>query len=364
MFTQISLQLLSGMVQKDPGTITGTIAYVLGIVMNWIYNAIYFLFGENNSLGLAIILFTLVVRIIMTPLAYKQQKSTFLMKKIQPEINKLQEKYPNSRTDPEVQKKIAAETQKIYAKYNFNPFSGCLPLLIQLPIFFALYYIMQNAFLYINHIQDVYTQIANIVIDNSTQSFLDSTLIPIALTKVPESLYSTFDVTHVSDLCKLLNKISVDQWQQIVSALPQTAAAQLEPLYASQSSIETFLGLRVTEIVGFDFSSARSAVKLIIPLLSGFTTWLSSYFMTRHNSVSNERMQQQQRIMNIIMPIMMAYITVQLPVGVGIYWIVGNLFMMAQQYLLNKYFEKLEEKESILTISESKAKSKAKNKKK
>ncbi|MCD7904854.1 MAG: YidC/Oxa1 family membrane protein insertase [Clostridiales bacterium] len=341
MFTQLSLQLLRGMVQKDPGTITGTIANILGVVMNWIYNGIYFIFGEGNSLGLAIIIFTIFVRLLMTPLAYKQQKSSFLMKKIQPEINKLQEKYPNAQTDPEVQKKLAAETQKVYAKYNFNPFSGCLPLLIQLPIFFALYYIMQNAFLYIDHIQDVYTQISNIIINNADQAFLDNTLIPIALTKVPESLYNSFDVTVVGDLCKLLNKISVDQWKEIAAALPN-AAAQLEPLYESQTAIETFLGLRVTEITGFDFTS----IKIIIPLLSGFTTWLSSYLMTKMNSVSNSSMQQQQMIMNIIMPLMMAYITVQLPVGVGIYWIVGNVFMIVQQYCLNKYFSSREKKES------------------
>ncbi|MCD8090310.1 MAG: YidC/Oxa1 family membrane protein insertase [Clostridiales bacterium] len=340
------------MVQKDPGTITGAIAYVLGMVMNWIYNGIYFLFGEGNSLGLAIILFTLVVRIIMTPLSYKQQKSSYIMKKIQPEINKLQEKHSNASNDPEVQKKLAAETQKIYAKNNFNPFSGCLPLIIQLPIFFALYYIMQNAFLYINHISEVYTQIANIIVDNSTQSFLDQTLIPIALEKVPSSLYSTFDVTVISDLCKLLNKISVDQWQQIVSALPASAAAQIEPLYASQTAIETFLGIRMTEIVGFNLN-----IKLLIPILSGVTTWLSSYLMTRSNEVSNQQMAQQQKIMNIIMPLMMAYITVQLPAGVGVYWIVGNLFMVLQQHLLNKYFEKLGEKENVVVKTDKKSKS-------
>ncbi len=357
LFTQISLQLLRGMVQKDPGTITGAIAYVLGIVMNWIYNGIYFIFGEGNSLGLAIILFTLVVRIIMTPLSYKQQKSSYIMKKIQPEINKLQEKYPNASSDPEVQKKLAAETQKIYAKNNFNPFSGCLPLIIQLPIFFALYYIMQNAFLYIDHISDVYTQIANIIVNNSTQSFLDQTLIPIALDKVPTSLYSTFDVTVISDLCKLLNKISVDQWQQIVSALPASAAAEIEPLYASQTAIETFLGIRMTEIVGFSLSP-----KLIIPVLSGVTTWLSSYLMVKNNDVSNAQMAQQQKIMNIIMPLMMAYITFQLPAGVGVYWIVGNLFMVLQQHLLNKYFEKMAEKENVQLKTTDNKDKKGKNK--
>lgn len=334
---------LRGMVQKDPGTITGAIAYVLGILLNWIYNGIYFLFGEKNSLGLAIIFFTLVARILMTPLTYKQQKSMYVMRKIQPEINKLQDKYQNASKDPEVQKKLAVETQKIYAKHNYNPFSGCLPLIIQLPIFFALYYIMQNAFLYIDHIKDIYTQIANIIIDNSTQSFLDSTLIPVALTKVPKSLQETFNVINVNDLCKLLNKISPDQWLQVVNALPQTAGKAIEPLYVSQSNIETFLGIRVTETVGFDFTS----IKILIPILSAVTTWLSSWLMTRKNEVSNPQMAQQQKIMNIVMPLMMGYITISLPAGVGLYWIVGNIFMVVQQQLLNMYFDRLAKKDKL-----------------
>ncbi|MCD8238480.1 MAG: YidC/Oxa1 family membrane protein insertase [Clostridiales bacterium] len=351
MFTQVSLLFLRGMVQKDPGTITGAIAFVLGILLNWIYNFIYFLCGEAGSLGLAIILFTLVARLLMTPLTYHQQKSMYVMKKIQPEIDKLQAKYANASNDPEVQKKLAAETQKIYAKNHYNPFMGCLPLIIQLPIFFALYYIMQNAFLYINHIQEIYTQIAQIIVDNSTQSFLDNTLIPIALTKVPTSLYDTFNVTVISDLCKLLNKISVDQWQEIVAALPASAATQLEPLYASQTAFETCFGMRVTEICGFNVKS----ITILIPLLSGFTTWLSSWLMTKKNGdVSNQQLASQQRIMNIIMPLMMAYITVQLPIGVGFYWIAGNIFMMLQQQGFNIYFDRLAKKENVVLKEEKK----------
>ncbi len=354
MYIQITLQLLRGMVQKDPGTLTGAIAYVLGILMNWIYNGIYLVFGEKNSLGLTIIFFTLVARILMTPLAYKQQKSMYVMRKIQPEINKLQKKYANASNDPEVQKKLAVETQKIYSKHKYNPFGGCLPLIIQLPIFFALYYIMQNAFLYINHISDIYNQIANIIISNADQNFFDNVLKGITLSKVPESLQANFHVlTNPSDLCKLLNKIDPDQWKAIVNALPSSVTESLNSLYAQQSSIETFLGIRMTERVGFDignlftnFTDVKN-LKLIIPVLSGATTWFSSYLMTSKNSVDNAQLAQQQKIMNIIMPLMMAWITISLPAGVGLYWIVGNIFMVIQQQLFNVYFDRLAEKDKI-----------------
>lgn len=333
MFTQLSLTLLRGMVEKDPGFLTGTIAKILGYIMNWIYQGIYFIVGDPNSLGLAIIFFTIVARLLMTPLSYKQQQSMFLMKKMQPEINKLQQKYSNASKDPEVQKKLAAETQKIYSKHSYNPFSGCLPLIIQLPIFFALYYIMKNAFVYIDHINDVYTQIANIVIENSGKGTeLHETLRVMASELVPSKLQETFYLTNVSDVCKLLNKISPDQWSTIHGQLPSAVQTTVAELYAKQTAFETFMGIRVTERVGFDFAS----IKILIPILSGLTTWFSSYLLTKKNTVATEQLANQQRVMNIVMPLMMAWITVQCPAGIGIYWIVGNVFMIIQQQLLDR----------------------------
>ncbi len=344
MLINFSMTFLRGMVEKDPGLLTGTIAKVLGFIMNWIYEAIYFIAGDPNSLGLAIIFFTIVARLLMTPLSYKQQQSMFVMRKMQPEINKLQQKYSNASKDPEIQKKLAAETQKIYSKYSYNPFSGCLPLIIQLPIFFALYYIMKNAFVYIDHINDVYNQIANIVIENSAQGTeLHETIRAFATELVPSKLQETFYLTNASDICKLLNKISPDQWQTIESQLPSAAQSTVAGLYAQQTAFETFFGIRVTETVGFSFTS----IKILIPILSGLTTWFSSWIMTRKNTASTEQLANQQKIMNIVMPLMMAWITVQCPAGIGIYWIAGNIFMIIQQQLFNIYFDKLAEKENI-----------------
>ncbi len=94
--------------------------------------------NPNYSYGLAIVLFTIIVRIILLPLNIKQMRSQSKMQEIQPEIQKLQNKYKN---DPQ---KAQSEMMRIYKENGVSPLSGCLPLLIQMPILFALYYVFNN----------------------------------------------------------------------------------------------------------------------------------------------------------------------------------------------------------------------------
>lgn len=98
--------------------------------------------GIHNT-GLCIILFTIVIYLLMYPLNSKQQKSSRLMNKINPEIKEIQKKYKNKK-DQVSQMKMNQETQELYAKYGISPFGGCLPLLITMPILFCLYQVMYH----------------------------------------------------------------------------------------------------------------------------------------------------------------------------------------------------------------------------
>ncbi|AEH48127.1 membrane protein insertase YidC [Parageobacillus thermoglucosidasius] len=92
----------------------------------------------GNNYGVAIIVLTLIVRFCLLPLMIKQFKTTIAMQKLRPELQKLQEKYKG--TDLEAQRKLQQEMMQLYQKHGVNPASGCLPVLIQTPIFMALYY--------------------------------------------------------------------------------------------------------------------------------------------------------------------------------------------------------------------------------
>ncbi|WML36440.1 membrane protein insertase YidC [Clostridium sp. OS1-26] len=105
------------------------------LVHQWVTMAIP---NKNISYGLAIILMTLIIRLILLPLNIKQTKSSIAMSELQPETKKIQEKYKN---DPQ---RAQQEMMKLYKEKGANPLSGCLPMLIQWPIFIALYYVFNN----------------------------------------------------------------------------------------------------------------------------------------------------------------------------------------------------------------------------
>lgn len=109
--------------------------------------AVFHTIGIHNT-GLCIILFTIVVYTLLYPLNSKQQKSSRLMNKINPEIKAIQKKY-KGKTDQASQMKMNQETQEVYAKYGISPFSGCLPLLVTLPIMWCLYRVIYNIKTYI-----------------------------------------------------------------------------------------------------------------------------------------------------------------------------------------------------------------------
>ena len=116
--------------------------WIFGKILFGIDWAVYHTLGIHNT-GLCIILLTIVIYLIMYPLNSKQQKSSRLMSKINPEIQAIQKKY-RGKKDQASQMKMNEETQAIYAKYGISPFGGCLPLLITMPILFCLYRVMYD----------------------------------------------------------------------------------------------------------------------------------------------------------------------------------------------------------------------------
>ncbi len=325
----LNMLVVARNVMKDPGIIVGPISWILGQVINIFFSIIYKLGIHGNALGISIILLTIFTRLLMTPIAYKQQKSMFKIQALAPELKKIQEKYKDSQTDPEVARKMQMETQKLYQENDCSPFSGCLPMFIQLPIFFGLYHVMQNPFKYIDIINQIYTAFStevltvaatNETVRNLVLHFGELCKIPDGTQIVPAVFNRIINVLEPSDVTQLLDAVN---------------SSALKDIYAQKVSIEYFLGLNLTETVGFSLSP-----KLLIPILSGATTYLSSWLMQRKNPTTDPAMKSQQRIMNITMPLMMAWITTSLPGGIGIYWITSNIFMVLQQVVLNRHFSK------------------------
>jgi YidC/Oxa1 family membrane protein insertase len=118
-----------------------------------IFSALQFLYDITGDYGLAIILLTVAIRLLMIPLTVKQTRSMYEMQRIQPKIKELQKKYKNDK------EKLQEETLKFYQENKVNPFGGCLPLLLQMPVFIALYQVLggtpENPGLFLQYVESL-----------------------------------------------------------------------------------------------------------------------------------------------------------------------------------------------------------------
>lgn len=105
---------------------------------DWIFDVIQYFADFCGDWGLAIIVITVIFRVIMAPIMHKQAKSNYQMQKIQPKINAIQKKYADDKN------RQSEEMQKVYAEAKYNPLTGCIPMLLQLPIFVALFQVLRE----------------------------------------------------------------------------------------------------------------------------------------------------------------------------------------------------------------------------
>src|SRR4051812_40727672 len=119
-------------------------------IYNFFGAILAFFYGLIPNLGVSIILLTVAVMLALFPLTAKQAKAMLAMQRAQPEIKKLQAKYKGDR------QKLNEELMKFYQENKINPLAGCLPLVVQLPIFFALYRVMREPYKHIPTGSDLY----------------------------------------------------------------------------------------------------------------------------------------------------------------------------------------------------------------
>mgnify|MGYP002682188435 CR=1 FL=1 len=216
-------------------------------------------YGFTGSWGLAIITLTLIVRLMLHPLTQKQMASMQKMQKLQPRIKMLQEKYKNDK------EKLNQKLMELYKEHNYNPASGCLPALIQMPILFALFYVIQNPVKYVFKDANIYAGIAK------------------------------------------------NFWWLLDLGKPEMQATMIK-------------------VAGFGVP--------ILAVLSAATT----YYQMKMISAPKQKTEkgkadtaaQTQNMMTNIMPIMFGWITLNVPSGLALYWVAGNIFTIIQQYFMIK----------------------------
>ncbi|MGC9360115.1 MAG: YidC/Oxa1 family membrane protein insertase [Anaerolineae bacterium] len=222
-------------------------------------NALLFLYAYlGESFVVAIAAFTLLLRLLTMPLQVKQILVTRRMSELQPKLQEIQKKYGGDK------QRLAAEQQKLYQEAGVNPLGGCLPTLVQLPIWFALY--------------------------SSIQTLLADT--PVELMALGQRAYGSF--------------------------------ARLTEIVPLQSR---FLWLNLARPDQSDFP-------YLLPILVGGTMWLQQKLMTQPSS--DPQQAQMNQTMQIMMPVMFGFFTLQFSSGLAIYFIISNSIGIFMQLLINR----------------------------
>jgi len=316
---------LAFILTKSTTPVIGWIANLLGYIMDWLFN-LTSSWGIGN-IALCIILFTIIVNVLMLPLTIKQQKSSKIMNIMQPEINAIQKKY-KGKQDQASQQKMQAETQAVYQKYGYSMSGGCVQLIIQMPILFALYQVIYRIPAYITQIYEELAKVANAVMG---AGFADKVADLVEATK----LTKTFDASSLDSVIEFLYKLTPEQWTDFSNRFGNLDI--IETVSAWLIEANTFLGINLatTPWQGFKPSWAW-----LIPILAGVTQWLSVKFMTPPNK--NKKAEDDEnptaatmKSMNTTMPIISVVFCFTLPAGIGIYWIASAVVRTVIQLIIN-----------------------------
>lgn len=331
---------------REPGHIVGPVATIMGKFYNMLFNGLHqHLDVGVGVLGLAIIIFTLIVKLILFPLMVNQQKSSFKMQMFQPELNRIREKY-KGKTDQMSQQRMAFEMQDFQKKNGIHMMSGCLPMLIQFPILIALFYLFQNAYVYVDTIGQNYVDIANAIINIPASIRMDAFGI---YAKDFVDMYSKldifkqgFDMSNADHVVMLINNLKADEWTSIMNTLG-SAGDSLVPLLQTKNHIETFLTIPLISKAGLHFPG------IILPIAAGVSTYVQSKIMMLMNPAQddpNNPAAAMSKTMLYVMPLMMGFMTIGMPAALGLYWTISNIFGILQQVILQKYFKKKFQREA------------------
>lgn len=300
----------------------GFISELFGYVLNALYNLI-------NNYGIAIIIFSILLRLILIPITIKQQKTMKKSNKLQQEMKEIQAKYKNN---PE---KLNQETIELYKREKLSPFSGCLSAILQLIIILSVFWLVSQPLTYMKGVKDseIYKEYKTKVEENSTTK---STYKEISIINLVESDYQ-----------EILNKLedeNVENREEL-----ENRKAQLEELRINME----FLGLDLSKV---PTQSLNDWKVYVIPVLYVITSFISIRITTKTQSSQNkdkekseelESMEQMNKSMSYMMPIMSISIAAIAPLGLALYWLVSNILMIIERLVINKFMNSKEGEENV-----------------
>lgn len=357
---------------QDPGKIIGPVAKLLGYIMEGIFLLLDKI-GIPNT-GLAIILFTIVIYLLLMPLTIKQQKFSKLSAKMNPELQAIQSKY-KGKNDNDSMMAMNMETKAVYAKYGVSPSGSCIQLLIQMPILFALYRVIYNMPAYVGKIKEAFFPLVDkLIAQEGSAEFIQDNISSAGMyvKQFNNENFINGVTTYVQNTyIDVLNKASSADWLSLKDQF-SSLSADVDHTLGLLNQYNNFLGLNMANSPSFTMKEAYSSgsylmmiAALIIPVLAAVTQWINVKLMPQQSTQQDNKngndtqaaMMQSMKTMNMMMPIMSAFFCFTLPSGMGLYWVAGAVVRSVQQVLINKHIDKMDLDE-VIKKNEEKAKKK------
>ena len=276
-------------------------------------------YNLTGSYGVAIILFTLAVKLIMLPFQIKSKKSMIRMNRMSGKMQEIQKRYANN------QAKLNEEMQKFYEEEGVNPMSGCLWSFLPLPILIALYSIIRQP---ITHFMMISKEAASKLVAAVAAAGVD--ISGIATLEDGVATFTSYGQINLVNIVNQMPEVSetVDGWINVNY---------------------NFLGMDLTvnpwdAIKSFEFSWAIIGL-ILIPILAGGFQLLMSWYTMKSQSQSGAN--ASMKSMMYMMPLMSVYIAFIMPAALGVYWIAQSVFSLIQEVIMTKFFnKKIEEEEN------------------
>lgn len=277
------------------------------------------LFDFVGNYGLALVIFTLFFRLILLPSAVKQQKGMAKQYRLQPKLKRIREKYqdyaPNERNQ-----KIQMETNELYQQEGYSAMSaGCLPMLLQLPILWGLYGIIRMP---LTHVLGIGEEAV------------------LALTTAVKELSSVSARTAA-----YAESMVISHLEELLAADPELMTKFPEAIAKIQEFDFRIFGIDLGTIPSTETfrnwaeASTEAKLVLLIPILSGLTSLLTSVLsQVRQKKTNPDAQMQGMGCMMLSMPLMSLWFTFQFPAGMGMYWILSNVFAFFQTLILGHFY--------------------------
>ena len=299
---------------------------------------IRFFYSVTGNYMLALLGFAVVVKLVLFPLGIKQQKNMVKQAALRPKELAIRARYAG-RTDQATQQKMQQEVMALYQEENYNPASGCLPMLVQLLVIWAIYQIVYGPLTYLCSLSaDALTALKSVVpqlvagVPDLAAKFTETKILSVA-----EDGTAAFRGNEI----QLMQMIKSLAPAEIITAL-ESAGSYTAEIVKEISGVlgnlpnMVFLGHDLSETPTIAFNAL-----LLVPVLNLVTTWGTTK-ITKKLSYQAPSAQDQQgasmKIMEYVMPLMIFYMAFRLPAALGMYWIFQNVLGVGQSFILYKMY--------------------------